>query len=100
MIQFCSAMPRPGIRNRGFAGPYIFQEWIDVVHKVAPTVAGLSKEKIDAFPKGYPELTADGIKYAYDVDYSKEKRILGIDHRSKEALIRDLLEYGVKSGWF
>ncbi|KAJ3533965.1 hypothetical protein NMY22_g7115 [Coprinellus aureogranulatus] len=80
------------------AGSYVWQEWFDAVRSVAPTL--LPKDKADKLVDGLPSSKVEGstIDYRVKIDNSKEQRILGIKHRTKEEMVRDALEQGVREG--
>lgn len=64
---------------------------------VAPSV--VSKEKLPELLKNLPEPIAGEVNYKVKYNGSKDKRILGIDYRTKEQTAKDILEQGVKDGW-
>ncbi|KAJ3540770.1 hypothetical protein NMY22_g4156 [Coprinellus aureogranulatus] len=75
------------------AGPYIWQEWIDVANALAPP------HLQGSLPKGYPELTSGDIPYHIQLDASKSERILGFKYKTKEDLVKAVFEEIERRGW-
>ncbi|KAH6901040.1 D-lactaldehyde dehydrogenase [Coprinopsis sp. MPI-PUGE-AT-0042] len=73
------------------AGAFVWQEWLDIANAIQPPL--LSNHKL---PVGFPSIER---AYKLTYDTTKEKRILGIKHRSKEEVTRDHLEDFAKRGW-
>ncbi|KAH6903379.1 D-lactaldehyde dehydrogenase [Coprinopsis sp. MPI-PUGE-AT-0042] len=73
------------------AGPFVWQEWLDIANAIQPPL--LSNHKL---PVGFPSIER---AYKLTYDTTKEKRILGIKHRSKEEVTRDHLEDFAMRGW-
>ncbi|EFI27543.1 D-lactaldehyde dehydrogenase [Coprinopsis cinerea okayama7 len=69
-------------------GPFIWQDWIDVAHKIQASGREL--------PKGFPDIERI---YMLKFDASKGERILGIKYRTKEESWRDILEDLEERGW-
>lgn len=78
----------------------MWQEWFDAVRSVAHSV--LPKDKADALVKGLPEkpLAPVDSRYAIKIDTSKAQRILGLTYRSKEEVVKGVLEQGLRDGFF
>ncbi|TEB29189.1 D-lactaldehyde dehydrogenase [Coprinellus micaceus] len=74
-----------------YAGPFIWQEFVDIVNKIAPSVWP-GHEILKGFPIE---------EKAYRVRYSTEKqeKLLGLKYHTKEETTRDILEDFKKRGW-
>jgi len=48
---------------------------------------------------GYPEITKENIPYSVIHDTSKEKKILGINYKTKVETARDMMEVFAQKGW-
>jgi hypothetical protein len=79
-----------------YLGSYTWNEWFDIIRKVAPSVMGT--EKAAAFVKGFPQ-PSEKVKPRVTYDPSKCDRILGIKYRTKEEMVKGVLEQGVREGW-
>ncbi|TFK33136.1 D-lactaldehyde dehydrogenase [Crucibulum laeve] len=73
------------------AGRVTWQEWIDSINSLNG-LPPLSRP----LPRGIPGVKG---KFIYNFNLSKQKRILQLNFRSKEATARDLLELFSKQGW-
>jgi hypothetical protein len=65
---------------------FIWQDWIDVVHKLDPSR-----------PIGYPDQPRQEPKILFDT--SKAKRILDLQSRPKEETAKDILDFFKQRGW-
>ncbi|KAI0314138.1 D-lactaldehyde dehydrogenase [Amylostereum chailletii] len=65
------------------AGPYYWQEIVDVANEIQPA-------PIENLPKGVPGATK-GKEYALNYDTSKAERIFGIKYRSLKEMVNDSL---------
>ncbi|KAJ3534910.1 hypothetical protein NMY22_g6723 [Coprinellus aureogranulatus] len=79
------------------AGSYTWGEWFDLVRSVAPAI--LSEQKANALVKNLPSPMEGELKYKVKYDDTKDRRILGIPYRTKEEMVRGVLEQGVRNGW-
>ncbi|KAG6875202.1 hypothetical protein C0992_004786 [Termitomyces sp. T32_za158] len=76
------------------AGPFIWQQWVDVANSLSPSPA-LSNSKL---PIGYPGLAA-AAKPSAEFDTSKAARILGLTYLNQEQVTRDSLANFKERGW-
>ncbi|KAF5320417.1 hypothetical protein D9611_010718 [Ephemerocybe angulata] len=72
-------------------GTYRFQEWLDLANKVGAEIYPGRR-----FPKGTPEVAEGESASAVYYDTAKEKRILGIQYRTKEETTRDTLRWAAE----
>ncbi|KAJ3712421.1 hypothetical protein C8R42DRAFT_317352 [Lentinula raphanica] len=78
------------------AGPFVWQEWLDVANSLAPTYLPSHPN----LPKGVPITDSDPeIVYQVQYDTFKADRLLGIKYRSKEDLIKDTFADYEARGW-
>ncbi|KAG5719291.1 NADPH-dependent methylglyoxal reductase GRE2 [Termitomyces sp. T112] len=76
------------------AGPFIWQQWVDVANSLSLPIPSHSK-----LPIGYPGL-ADTAKLPVEFDTRKAARILGLTYLNQEQVTRDSLTDFVKRGWY
>ncbi|KAL4259842.1 NAD(P)-binding domain superfamily protein [Pleurotus pulmonarius] len=77
------------------AGPYVWQDWIDVAQGLSPPVALPSHHKLAVGVPGGGKGAVHKINY----DNAKAGRILGMKYRSKEDTVRAALEDVSTRGW-
>ncbi|KAG6888784.1 hypothetical protein C0992_007514 [Termitomyces sp. T32_za158] len=76
------------------AGPFIWQQWVDVANSLSPSPV-LSNSKL---PIGYPGLAA-AAKPSAEFDTGKAARILGLTYLNQEQVTRDSLADFKERGW-
>ncbi|KAH0589917.1 hypothetical protein H2248_000109 [Termitomyces sp. 'cryptogamus'] len=76
------------------AGPFIWQQWVDVANSLSLPIPSHSK-----LPIGYPGL-AGTAKLPVEFDTRKAARILGLTYLNQEQVTRDSLADFVKRGWY
>ncbi|KAL0958148.1 hypothetical protein HGRIS_000315 [Hohenbuehelia grisea] len=74
------------------AGPYVWQDWLDV----ANSLSDLCPNR--ALPKGHPGAGKSAV-HKIQLDSSKAARILGLQYRSKEETVKGILEDLQAKGW-
>ncbi|KAJ7599044.1 D-lactaldehyde dehydrogenase [Mycena floridula] len=74
------------------AGPFVWQEWLDVANSLEPSP--IPSRKIS---KGAP--TSAAISHKINYNTSKGLKIFGIKYRTREELARDTLEDFERRGW-
>ncbi|KAF5353764.1 hypothetical protein D9757_012943 [Collybiopsis confluens] len=77
------------------AGPYLWQEWVDLANSLAPTHFPSHSN----LAKGSP--IPDGTRPSYRVMYdtSKAHRLLGLKYRSREECLQDTFADYMARGW-
>ncbi|TEB29163.1 NAD(P)-binding protein [Coprinellus micaceus] len=79
---------------------FIWQEWLDIANTVWAYIPWSPSGPPFTPAKGFQELTESKVsRYAVEFDTSKEKRLLGMEWRSKEEMMRDLIVDAVAKGW-
>ncbi|TEB22505.1 NAD(P)-binding protein [Coprinellus micaceus] len=79
---------------------FIWQEWLDTANSVWAYIPWSPSGPPFTPAKGFQELTESKVsRYAVEFDTSKEKRLLGMEWRSKEETMRDLIVDAVAKGW-
>ncbi|KIK51291.1 hypothetical protein GYMLUDRAFT_50664 [Collybiopsis luxurians FD-317 M1] len=77
------------------AGPYVWQEWVDLANILAPTHFPSHSN----LAKGNPIVDRSKVAYRILYDTSKAHRLLGIKYRSKEECLKDTLADYEARGW-
>lgn len=77
-------------------GSFVWREWFDAVRSVAHSV--LPKDKADALLEGLPEGPKGEVRYTVEIDASKAERVLGLRWRTKEEVVRGVLEQALRDG--
>ena len=87
------------ISTNGVLGGFSWQEWLNIANSLSPSPIPSHKPgTANALPVGNPgEKT--GPPYMMMFDTSKEKKILGLNLRTKEELARDTLADFESRGW-
>ncbi|KAF8635789.1 hypothetical protein AX17_003846 [Amanita inopinata Kibby_2008] len=81
------------------AGPFVFQDWLDVANSLSPSpIPSHAPGTAKALPVGNPG-AGKGAPYKINYDTSKEQRILGLKYRSMEEVTRDTLADFERRGW-
>jgi len=75
------------------AGPYIWQEWIDVANALNP-----SPIPSRTLAKGNPALSANAV-YLVQYDTQKAAKLLAMEYRNMEETARDILADFEARGW-
>jgi nucleoside-diphosphate-sugar epimerase len=92
------ALEKEGVSNERIlvtAGPYLWQEWVDIANSIAPKYLPSHQ----SLPKGVPIPADTKVVYRINYDTSKANRLLGIKYRSREECLKDTFGDYEAHGW-